>query len=227
MEKNNLSIFLNNSNYSKENYAFNENENEINISKKYLNIELKQEENNTLKNEEKYKIYENSHKNKIFEKNYGQKISLSNQLNLGTINKSKSKNNSLENIDNDLSIGEYINELKKKYAENNIFSEDMNININKYYYLFSFCPLCHNLAFAYRDIISCVNKCFMLKIQTSEFNDKYTLDIFLKSYYDFCKYHLKCNGEVIPIYIDDNTKKPFFICTSCDNDIFEKNGIIL
>ena len=78
MKENNTSnnFLLNDSNTSPKKYIFNENENENNLNNKYLKIE--QKENDSLKNEEKYKIYENSHKKKIFEKNYGQKISLFN-----------------------------------------------------------------------------------------------------------------------------------------------------
>ena len=223
METNNFSniLLLNNSNYPHLNYSFNENENENTISKKYLKMELKEAENNSLKNEEeKYKIYENSHKNKIFEKNYGQKISSFCQLN-------PDKKSSLENKNDDLLIDEYINELKNKYTEEFIFSEIIDKDINEYYHLFSSCPFCHYLAFSYKDVISCINKCFIMKLKTCEFIDKCTLDYLLNSYYEYCQYHLECNGEIIPLFIDDKTKKPFFICTNCDKDIFKKNGIIL
>ena len=85
MKENNTSnnFLLNDSNTSQKNYIFNENED--NLNNKYLKIE--QKENDSLKNEEKYKIYENSHKKKIFEKNYGQKISLFSQANQSTTSK--------------------------------------------------------------------------------------------------------------------------------------------
>ena len=227
MEKNNLSIFLNNSNFSKENYAFNENENEINISKKYLNIELKQEENNTLKNEEKYKIYENSHKKKIFEKNYGQKISLFSQANQSTTSKSKNKGNLLEDKNSDSWLDEHIKELKQKYEDDHIFFECMDEKVNKDYHLFSFCCFCYKLAFAYNDVVTCLNKCFLMKVKTSEFNYEYTLDHLISSHFEYSYYHSECGGEIIPLYINHKTGEPFFICTACDKKILEKNGIIL
>ena len=230
MEEKNFSniMLFNNSNYMQKNYSFNENENENTISKKYLKMKLKETANDSLKNEEeKYKINKNSHKNKIFQKNYGQKISSFYQLNSSTTNESKSENNLLENQSNDLLIDEYINELKEKFNDDLIFSEIMNKNINNYDHIFSSCPFCHHLAFAYKDVVSCFNKCFMMNVKICEINDKYTFDNLLNSYYEYCLYHLKCNGDIIPLFIDDKTKKPFYICTNCDKDIFEKNGIIL
>ena len=227
MKANNISnnFLSNNSELFSNNHSFNENENYIN--KKYFKLEQKQSDINASNKEEKYKIYDTIHKKAIFEKNYGEKISLYSQANQSTTSKTKSKRNLPENKKDSLSLDEYIEELKHKYEEDPIYFESMDESINKKYYLYSFCFFCHHLAFAYEDQVTCVNKCFLMKIKTEEFSQKYTLDNLLESHFDFSEGHLECNGDIILIYIDEKKKEPFFICNVCDKEILEKNEIIL
>ena len=216
---------LNDSNISKKNYIFNENEN--NLNNKYLKTESKQSGNDSLKNEEKYKTCKNSHKKKIFAKNYEQKISLFSQEYQSMTSKSKKKRNLLEDKNSDSWLDEHIKELKKKYEVDHIFFVCRDEKVNKDYYLFSSCSICNNLAFAYNDVVTCLNKCFILKLKTSELNYEYTLDHLLSSYNKFSYCHSDCGGDIIPLFINYKTQQPFFICTACDKKIFEKNGIIL
>ena len=228
METNRFSnnLFSNRSDSVKKRSSINENEDDLN--NKYLKLELKQDENKSYNKEEKYKIFDNNHKQNIFNKNYGQKISLFKQANQVTSSKSKSKRYINENKNkNDLSLDQYIEELKKKYDENPLYYESMDKTTNKYYYRYSFCLFCHHLAFAYKDKVSCVNKCFIMDVKTNEFSEDYPLDFFLESLYDFHYFHMECNGDIIPLYINDKTKEPFFICNVCDKEIFEDVGIIL
>ena len=60
-----------------------------------------------------------------------------------------------------------------------------------------------------------------MKIKTEEFNDKYSLDNFLVSYNDFYKDHLEWKSDIIPLFIDEEKKEPFFICSVCDKLFLE------
>ena len=235
---NNKNIFLyTDSNSQQSCYSYNIDENEIN--NRYKNLELKMEESDIDNKEEKYQKYYNSRKKYIFNKNYGKKISLFTQSNQDTSNKSKSKSkrnlihkkniehNCFNKETDELTLEQYIEELKKKYDEDPIYFENMDKINNIYYYRFSFCFFCHHPAFAYRDEVSCINKCFNMKIRTNEFSENYTLDNFLESHFEFCSNHMECNGDIIPLFINEKTKEPFFICTNCDNKILEKIGIKL
>ena len=174
--------------------------------------------------EEKYREILNSHKKLLFNKNYGHKIDVFSKSNQLTNNKSKNQpiiqhNNSLET---------YIEELKEKYKENPIFFENMNSSNNKYFYRFSFCFFCHNLVVAYQDKVICINGCFTLDVNTDDFNNNYTLDMFLEEYSNFTSNHLFCNKEdIIPIYVDNEKRSTFFICSKCDKKIFDKADIVL
>ena len=225
LDKFNNILFFNKNNSSKESICIKENKN--NLDDKYLKIEQKHDEKQSLNNEEKYKNYDNAHKKIIFEKNYGQKISLYSQSNQPTTSKSKNKKNIIVDRKKDLSLEEYLEELKRKYDEDPIYFESMDKSNNKYYYRFSGCFFCHNLAFAYKDKVTCLNKCFTMDVQTNEFNDDYTLDNFLESHYEFYYDHIECNANIIPIYIDEKRKEPYFICYSCDKEILKKAGIII
>ena len=202
MEANNKkNIFLYKySNYYQNYYLNNIDENEI-----YKNIELKMDKNNRDNKEEKYMNYFNSRNKRIFNKIYGKKISLFTQ----------------SNLDIELTIEQYIEELKKKYHENPMHPEDIKELNNRYYYRFSLCFFCHCPAFAYNDEVSCINKCFNVIVRTNAFNENHTLDNFLKSHFEFCSKHTKCNGHFIPILINEKIKEPYFICTNCDNELLE------
>ena len=225
MEQNNISYNLLLINSQQKNFIYNESEEENDIIKKYLKIELNQAENYSLKSEEKHKIYENTHKMKIFEKNYGQKIALFGKKHQNKLSKNNQENLK-ENKNNSVFLDEYIKELKQNYEDDPSFYDSMDELINKYYYQYSPCPFCQNLAFAYKDIISCVNKCFIFKVKTSEFSENCTLNSLLDSHNEYSYDHLECNGDVIPLYIAEK-KRYYFFCSVCDKDILEKNGIIL
>ena len=239
---NNKNIFLYEDSNSKQScHSYNIGENEIN--NRYKNFELKMEEDNIDNKEEKYQNYLDSRKKSVFNKNYGKKISLFTQSNQDTSNKSKSKSkrnlthkNNIENDysnsneekeKEDLTLDQYREEIKKKYEEDEIYFANMNETNNKYYYLHSFCFFCHYPAFAYKDQVSCINNCINMKIRTNEFSENFTLDYFLEYHFEFCSDHLECNGDIIPLFIDEKTKVPFFICTYCDKEVLEKVGIKL
>ena len=173
--------------------------------------------------EEKYTKINDSHKRIIFMKNFGEKIKnieKSNQLN----------NNGKKYIlikPKNLPLDKYLEQLKEYYFDEPIFFESMNITNNKYHYLFSFCPFCQNLVVACDDKVICTNGCYNLGVRTDEFNDKYTLDKFLESYYLYTSDHIQCNGEIIPIYVDNEEEYVFFICSDCDKKIINKFGIVL
>ena len=231
MKTNEISnIFLSdNTDLKQKEYFFNECENDIN--NKYKNYEYQQNENYSLNKEEKYKEYEIKHKKNIFNKNYKKKISLFTQSNQDTLSKTKSKKNIVPNnnnsTNNELSFEQYIEYLKKKFEEDPLQFENMDETNNKYYYRFSFCFFCHHIAFAYKDQISCFNRCCTMQVRTDEFNENYTLSNFLESHYEFYYDHIECNGEIIPIYINKKKKEPYFICDVCDKKILEKLGIDL
>ena len=124
-------------------------------------------------------------------------------------------------------MDEYIEQIKKKYKEDPIYFESMNKSNNKYHYLFSFCFFCQSPVVACDDKVICINGCFNLPVPTEDFNDNYTLDMFLDQHHEFALEHLICYGDIIPIYVDNKNKKVFFICTKCDKDIFSKAGIEL
>ena len=96
----------------------------------------------------------------------------------------------------------------------------MDKSNNKYYYLFSFCFFCQKPVVACDDKVICINGCFNLPVPTEDFNDNYTLDQFLDEHHEFVSDHLICDGDIIPIYVDNEEQKAFFICTKCDKDIF-------
>ena len=98
---------------------------------------------------------------------------------------------------------------------------------NKYYYRFGFCLFCHHLAFVYKDRVMCVSKCIDYNIKTDEFDETYTLENFIDELYYFSTNHYECNGNIIPMFIDDVKKEAFFICTACDKETFDKVGITL
>ncbi len=118
----------------------------------------------------------------------------------------------------------------------------MNKGNNKYHYLFSFCFNCQNPVVACDDKVICINftifnhfyfickndnGCYKLDIETDEFNDNYTLDKFLDEYREFSSDHLLCNGDIIPIYVDNEAENAFFLCTKCDQEMLSKSGITL
>lgn len=121
----------------------------------------------------------------------------------------------------------YIEKIKDKYNKNPIFFDNMNANNNKYFYLFSFCFFCQNPVVACEDKVICTNGCYKLDVKTEEFNENYSLDKFLDEYNDFCSNHLLCNGDIIPIYVDNDSQSSFFICTKCDQETFKKAEITL
>ena len=238
----NKNIFLYEDSNSKQScHSYNIGENEIN--KRYKYLAMKMEEDNIDNKEEKYQNYLESRKKNIFNKNYGKKISLYTQSNLDTSNKSKSKSkrnliqkNNIqkkypnpinENEKEDLTLDQYREKIKKKYEEDNIYFANIDEENPKYCYLFSFCFFCHFPAFAYKDHISCINKCIDMKIRTNEFSENYTLDNFLESHYEYSSNHFECGGDIIPLFIDEKNKEPYFICNVCDNEIFKKLGIKL
>ena len=49
----------------------------------------------------------------------------------------------------------------------------------------------------------------------------------MEDYNEFYSYHMICDGDILPIYIDNEEKNAFFICTKCDQETFDKAGIIL
>ncbi len=179
---------------------------------------------NCLEKEEKYRIHDKIHKNNIFDKNYGQKISLNPQANQSNTSKTQRNIKIPENNNHELTFVQYCEELNKKYEEDPIYYVCMDETTDKNYYLYSFCFLCHNLAFAYKDQVSCVNKCFLLDVKTDEFNDTYTLDSFMESLYDFFDFHFECNGDVIYLFMGEK-KKPYFICSVCDKATLANIGI--
>ena len=176
--------------------------------------------------EEKHKELMNQHRELIFKKNYGKKI-LS-QLNQETNNKSKYLNYSqIKNISKNISFNEYISYIRQNFKENPLEYESIDVTNNKKHYKFSICFICHNPVIAYEDKVICVNRCFKFNIKTNIFNDDYTLDNFNEQYYEFCKEHMLCLGDVKLIYIDPEVKKAFFICEICDKETLDKAGIIL
>ena len=98
---------------------------------------------------------------------------------------------------------------------------------NKKHYKFSICFICQNPVIACEDKVICINRCFKFNVKTNIFNDDYTLDNFNEQYYEFCKEHILCLGDVKLIYIDPDVKKAFFICEICDKEALDKAGIIL
>ena len=139
MKTNNISkIFPRNDSDSKQkNHIFNENEN--NIDNKYLKIEQKQSQINCSNKEEKYRMHDKIHKNSIFDKNYGQKISLDSQANQSTTSKTQRNINISKDNNKELSFDEYLEELKKKYEEDDIYYVGIDETMDKNYYLYSFC----------------------------------------------------------------------------------------
>ena len=178
-----------------------------------------------LKNE-KYNELIKINKKFIFEKNYGYKIGQFQEANKST--SKKYNNNKISLKHKNESLAAYIEHLKQKYKEHPNYFDNMNSSNNKEYFRYSFCFSCHNLAVAYQDKVICTNGCYELRINTDEFNSNYTLDMFLEEYYKFTSNHLFCDKEnIIPIYIDNEKKNTFFICTKCDKQFFDKAGIIL
>ena len=174
--------------------------------------------------EEKFKEKNNSHKIYLFNAIYAKKVNSSIQSNQMTINKSK-RQSILKS--RHISLDDYIDQIKKKYEEDPIYFESMNKTNNKYHYLFSFCFFCQKPVVACDDKVICINGCFNIDVPTEDFNNDYTLDKFLDEHYEFSSDHLICNGDIIPIYVDNEEQKAFFICTKCDKDIFSRAGIEL
>jgi len=176
--------------------------------------------------EENQKELMDKHRELIFKKNYGSKIL--NQLNQKTNNKSKSDIYAqIKNISRNISLNEYVSYIKQNFKDNPLEYESINITNNKKHYKFSLCFICHYPVIACEDKVICVNRCFKFNIKTRIFNDDYTLDNFNEQYYEFCKKHLLCYGDVKFIYIDTDRKKAFFICEICDKATLDKAGIIL
>ena len=176
--------------------------------------------------EENQKELMNQHRELIFKKNYGQKI-LS-QLNQKANNKSKYLNYSqIKNISKNISFNEYISYIKQNFKENPLEYESIDVTNNKKHYKFSICFIYHNPVIAWEDKVIWVNRCFKFNVKTNIFNDDYTLDNFNEQYYEFCKEHMLCLGDVKRIYIDPEVKKAFFICEICDKETLDKAGIIL
>ena len=227
MKTNNIinSFLFQNSESKQDNNIFNDDENDIN--KKYKQLEQRQDDINSFKKEEKYKLYENNHKKYVFNKNYGQKISIFSQSCLETSSKSKSKKDLLQEKSRELTVEQFFKAIKRKYEDDPVYFEMIDETNNKYYYRFGFCLFCHHLAFAYKDRVMCVNKCIDYNIKTDEFDETYTLENFLDELYYFSTNHYECNGNIIPMFIDDVKKEAFFICTACDKETFNKVGITL
>ena len=176
--------------------------------------------------EENQKELMNQHKELIFKKNYGYKIL--NQLNQKTNTKSKyGICAQIKNISKNISLNEYISYIKQDFKENPLEYQSIDMTNNTKHYKFSICFICHYPVIACEDKVMCVNRCFKFNIKTNIFNDDYTLDNFNEEYYEFCKEHILCLGDVKLIYIDTETKKAFFICEICDKETFDKAGIIL
>ena len=246
MENNNINnnnnVFLYTDSESKQNYrSYNIDENQIND--RYMNLSQKMEGNDIDKKEEKYQQYYNSRKKCIFENNYGKKISLFTQSNQDTSNKSKSKSKINlvqdkiiydENVyitendeEKDLTVEQYREYIKKKYEDDPLYFEAMDEENNKYHYRHCFCFFCHYPAFVYKNVVTCISKCYNMKIRTDEFDDNYTLTNFLDDHYYFYTDHYECGGNIIPMFIDERNKEPYFICDVCDGKVLEKIGIIL
>ena len=157
-------------------------------------------------------------------KNYGNKIKGIENSNNFTNN----KNNEYILIKpENYPLDKYFEQLKQYYINDPIFFENMNITNNKYHYLFSFCPFCQNLVVACDDKVICTNGCYNFGVRTDEFNNKYTLDKFVESYYEYTSEHLQCDGKIIPIYVDNQEEYAFFICSNCDQKTLNRFGIIL
>jgi hypothetical protein len=176
--------------------------------------------------EENQKELMNQHKELIFKKNYGYKIL--NQLNQKTNSKSEyGISAQIKNISKNISLNEYISYIKQDFKENPLEYQSIDMTNNTKHYKFSICFMCQYPVIACEDKVMCVNRCFKFNIKTNIFNDDYTLDNFNEEYYEFCKEHILCLGDIKLIYIDTETKKAFFICEICDKETLDKAGIIL
>lgn len=176
--------------------------------------------------EENEKKLIDKHRELIFKRNYGQKIL--NHLNQKTNNKSKSWIGAqIKNKSKNISMNEYVSYIRQNFKVNPMEYENINIANNKNHFRNSICFICHYPVIACEDKVLCVNRCFKFNIKTNIFNDDYTLDNFNEQYYEFCKDHILCLGDVKLIYIDTDTKKAFFICEICDKETLDKAGIVL
>ena len=183
----------------------------------------------------KYKVKEENQRKLIdqrrelvFNRNYGQKIL--DKLNQKTNNKSKNGMYSkikIKNRSKNIPLDEFISLIKQNFKENPLDYESIDMTNTTQHYRFSICFICQNPVIAFKDKVICTNRCFNFNIKTSTFSDDYTLDNFKEQYYEFCKEHKLCLGDVKLIYIDPKAKKSFFICEICDKETLDRAGIIL
>lgn len=173
----------------------------------------------------KYNEKIESHKKYIFQQNLGNKINILIKSNETTISKPKKQSSCIKPENQPLD--EYIKNIKQKYKEDPVYFESMNKTNNIYHYLFSLCFFCQHPVVACDDKVVCVNGCYNMDVKTREFNNDYTLDKFLNDHYDFTSDHLICNGDIIPVYVDNEEQYAFFICTVCDKKVFDKAGVKL
>lgn len=155
--------------------------------------------------EEKYIEVTKNQKNLRFQQIYGNKIKKAQNY------KDKDKYSSNDEV----FIGNYINKIKEIYTDKDSYYAFIEQNG---VYNFSQCPFCNDPCIFYLDKIMCINKCFMTTVGSNTFNKNYTLSNFMEQYKNYYyPNHLKCNADLITLYVDKESKCAEFLCSKCQN----------
>ena len=155
--------------------------------------------------EEKYLEITKNQKKYRFQQNFGKKIKESQNY------KDKYANNNGE-----VFIDDYINKVKEIYQDKDSYYAFIEQNGA---YNFAQCPFCHDPCVFYLDNILCIGKkCFRTTVGSKTFNENYTLSNFMEQYWNYYSpNHLKCNADLITLYVDMESKCAEFLCSKCQS----------
>ena len=160
--------------------------------------------------EEKYKEILKTQKNTRFIQLYRKQINDNkNNLNLNT-------NNSKEEV----FIDDYIKLVKEMYQDKNNY---FNYRAQRGFYNFSQCPFCGDPAVFIFERVLCINKCFITSVANDTFNENYTLDNFMEQYKEYYSKHLNCGGDLMTLYVDNESKCAEFLCCKCEKNYINLN----
>ena len=178
-------------------------EKKIIFNKNIQNVfqKMKEEKYNEIIKTQKHTRFMHIYKKKINENN--------NNLNINT-----------NNTNEEVFIDDYIKLIKEMYQDKNNY---FNFIAQRGFYNFSQCPFCGEPAIFILERVLCINKCFVTSVANDTFNENYTLDNFMEQYKEYYSKHLKCGGDLMTLYVDNESKCAEFLCYKCEKNVINFN----
>ena len=117
-------------------------------------------------------------------------------------------------------IDDYLKLIKEMYQDKNNY---FNYIAQRGFYNFSQCPFCGEPAVFIFERVLCINKCFVTSVANDTFSENYTLDNFMEQYKEYYSKHLNCGGELMTLYVDNESKCAEFLCYKCEKNVINFN----